>query len=112
MPNLVAGKTIGMMSLTESGGDSDAEGDMKSFARRDRDVCRITGQKMWASRANEADVGVLLCKTDHDAGAKSVTAFIVQPKKFLDRKATPIDFMGLSKWMLTNVVTLLMHLAN
>jgi hypothetical protein len=35
-PNLVAGKTIGMMSLTESGGGSDAEGNMKTFAQARR----------------------------------------------------------------------------
>ncbi|MBB3181089.1 alkylation response protein AidB-like acyl-CoA dehydrogenase [Variovorax sp. Sphag1AA] len=34
VPNLVAGKTIGMMSLTESGGSSDAEGNMKTFQAR------------------------------------------------------------------------------
>ena len=34
VPKLVAGQTIGMMSLTESGGGSDAEGNMLTFARR------------------------------------------------------------------------------
>src|SRR5438552_17867573 len=33
VPNLLAGKTIGMMSLTEPGGGSDPEGAMKTFAR-------------------------------------------------------------------------------
>src|SRR5580704_6950827 len=51
VPNLVAGVTIGMMSLTESGGGSDAAGNMQTFARRDGDVYRISGQKMWASMA-------------------------------------------------------------
>jgi isovaleryl-CoA dehydrogenase len=106
VPNLVAGKTIGMMSLTESGGGSDAEGNMKTFARRDGDVYRITGQKMWASMANETDVGVLFAKTDRNAGARGVTAFIVQPKKYPGWKATPIDCLGLSKSMRTNVVFL------
>ena len=106
VPNLLAGKTIGMMSLTESGGGSDAEGNMKTFARRDGDVYRISGQKMWASIANECDVGVLFAKTDRNAGAKGVTAFIVQPKKYPGWKAVPIDTMGLSKSFRTNVVFL------
>jgi alkylation response protein AidB-like acyl-CoA dehydrogenase len=67
VPNLLAGKTIGMMSLTESGGGSDAAGAMKTIARRDGDVYRITGQKMFASIANETDVGVLFAKTEKDA---------------------------------------------
>jgi alkylation response protein AidB-like acyl-CoA dehydrogenase len=106
VPNLIAGKTIGMMSLTESGGGSDAEGNMKTFAKRDGDVYRINGQKMWASMANQCDVGVLFAKTDRNAGAKGVTAFIVQPKKYPGWKADPIDCMGLSKSMRTNVVFL------
>lgn len=106
VPNLIAGKTIGMMSLTESGGGSDAAGNMKTFAKRDGDVYRLNGQKMWASIANECDVGILFAKTDRDAGANGVTAFIVQPKKFPGWNAQPIDCLGLSKSMRTNVVFL------
>lgn len=106
VPNLVAGITIGMMSLTESGGGSDAAGNMQTFARRDGDVYRINGQKMWASMANETDVGILFAKTDRSAGAKGVTAFIVQPRKYPGWKAQPIETMGLSKSMRTNVVFL------
>jgi isovaleryl-CoA dehydrogenase len=61
---------------------------------------------MWASMANQTDVGVLLAKTDRNAGAKGVTAFIVQPKKYPGWTATPIDCIGLSKSMRTNVVAL------
>jgi isovaleryl-CoA dehydrogenase len=106
VPNLLAGQTIGMMSLTESGGGSDAEGSMKTFARRDGDVYRITGQKMWASIANETDVGILFCKTDRDAGAKGVTGFIVEPKKYPGWTAQPIEMLGLSSALRTNVVFL------
>jgi alkylation response protein AidB-like acyl-CoA dehydrogenase len=95
-----------MMSLTESGGGSDAEGNMKTFAKRDGDVYRITGQKMWASMANETDVGVLLAKTDRNAGAKGVTAFIVHPKKYPGWKASRSTCLGLSKSMRTNVLFL------
>jgi alkylation response protein AidB-like acyl-CoA dehydrogenase len=106
VPNHIAGITIGMMSLTEPGGGSDAEGNMKTFARRDGDVYRITGQKMWASIANETDVGVLFARTDRSAGAKGVTAFIVQPKKYPGWKAEPIDCIGLSKSFRTNILFL------
>jgi len=106
VPNLIAGKTIGMMSLTEAGGGSDAAGNMKTVARRDGEVYRLNGQKMWASIANECDVGVLFAKTDLEAGANGVTAFIVQPKKYPGWTAQPIDCMGLSKSFRTNVVFL------
>jgi isovaleryl-CoA dehydrogenase len=106
VPNLLAGKTIGMMSLSESGSGSDAAGAMKTFAKRDGDVYRINGEKMWAWIANETDVGILFAKTDRNAGAKGVTAFIVEPKKYPGFTARPIDMLGMSKAFRTCVVSL------
>ncbi|AJE49178.1 acyl-CoA dehydrogenase family protein [Celeribacter indicus] len=106
VPNLLAGRTIGMMSLSEPGGGSDPLGAMKTVARRDGDVYRINGSKMWASLANETDVGVLVCKTDPDAGAKGVSAFIVEPKKYPGWTAQPVPMLGLSKAFRTNALFL------
>ncbi len=106
VPNLLAGKTIGMMSLSEAGGGSDPLGAMKTIAKRDGDVYRINGSKMWASLANETDVGVLVCKTDPSAGAKGVSAFIVEPKKYPGWTAKPIPMLGLSRAFRTNAVFL------
>jgi alkylation response protein AidB-like acyl-CoA dehydrogenase len=106
VPPLLAGETIGMMALTESGGGSDALGNMKTTAVRDGDVYRLNGSKMFASMANETDVGIVLAKTDLDAGVKGVSAFIVEPKKYLGFDARPIDMHGLSKALRTNAVFL------
>ena len=106
VPPILAGETIGMMALTEAGGGSDALGAMKTTATRDGDVYRLNGSKMFASMANETDVGVLLAKTDPDAGAKGVTAFIVEPKKYPGFEARPIEMHGLSKALRTNAVFL------
>ncbi|MEU6646299.1 acyl-CoA dehydrogenase family protein [Saccharomonospora sp. NPDC046836] len=105
VPPILAGETIGMMSLTESGSGSDAAGAMRTTARRDGDVYKINGEKMWASIANETDVGILLAKTDPEAGARGVSAFIVEPKKYPGFTAEPIDTM-LSKSFRTNAVFL------
>ncbi len=106
VPPLLAGETIGMMSLTESGGGSDALGNMRTTATRDGDVYRLNGSKMWASMANETNVGVLLAKTDPGAGARGVTAFIVEPKRFPGFEARPIEMQGLSNALRTNAVFL------
>jgi alkylation response protein AidB-like acyl-CoA dehydrogenase len=97
VPSLIAGEIIGMMSLTEAGSGSDALGAMKTTATRDGDFYRLNGSKMWATLGNECDAGILLAKTDVNAGAKGVTAFIVEPKKYSGYTAKPIDTMGLSK---------------
>ena len=106
VPPILAGETIGMMALTEAGGGSDALGAMKTTAVRDGDIYRLNGSKMFASKANETDVGVLLAKTDPNTGAKGVTAFIVEPKKYPGFEARPIDMLGLSKALRTNMVFL------
>lgn len=105
VPPLLAGETIGMMSLTEPGGGSDALGNMKTHARRDGDVYRLTGSKMFASMANETDVGVLLARVDPQ-DKRSATAFIVEPKKYPGFEARPIEMHGLSKALRTNAVFL------
>lgn len=106
VPRLLGGEIIGMMSLTESGSGSDALGAMKTTARRDGSVYRLNGSKMWATLGNECDAGILLAKTDPDAGAKGVTAFIVEPRKYPGFTAHPIDMMGLSKAFRTTAVFL------
>jgi alkylation response protein AidB-like acyl-CoA dehydrogenase len=106
VPRLLAGETIGMMSLTEPGGGSDALGNMNTRAARDDDFYVLNGSKMWASMANETDVGILLAKTDPDAGHRGVTAFIVEPKKNPGFEARPIEMHGLSKALRTNAVFL------
>jgi isovaleryl-CoA dehydrogenase len=106
VPNLLAGKTIGMMALTEPGGGSDALGNMRTRAVRDGDVYRLNGSKMFATISNETDVGVLFAKTDPEAGPRGVTAFIVEPKKFPGFDARPITMLGLSKALRTCAVYL------
>lgn len=97
VPDLLAGNTVGMMALTEAGGGSDAAGAMKTVAERDGDVYKLNGSKMWATLGDECDVGILFAKTDPSAGAKGVTAFIVEPKKYPGYTAQVIDTAGLSK---------------
>lgn len=106
VPPLLSGETIGMMSLTESGGGSDPIGNMETVAKRDGDVYRINGSKMWASMANETDVGVLLAKTNVDAGVNEISAFIVEPKKHPGFDARPIEMIGLSRALRTNAIFL------
>ena len=105
VPPLLAGEAIGMMALTEPGGGSDALGNLNTHARRDGDVYRLTGSKMFASMANETDTGVLLARTERD-DPRSATAFIVEPKKYPGFEARPIDMHGLSRALRTNAVFL------
>jgi isovaleryl-CoA dehydrogenase len=81
-------------------------GNMHTRAVRDGDVYRLNGSKMFASMANETDVGVLFAKTEPDAGHRGVTAFIVEPKKYPGFEARPVEMHGLSRALRTNAVFL------
>jgi isovaleryl-CoA dehydrogenase len=97
VPDLIAGRKIGMFALTESGGGSDAAGAMQTTARRRGDVYLLNGSKMWITFSNETDAGLLFAKTDPAAGARGVTAFIVEPKQGSGYRADPIDIPTLSR---------------
>jgi hypothetical protein len=91
IPGLVAGRTIGMWALTESGGGSDAAGNLKTFAERRGDRYVINGRKMFATLADETDTGALLARTDRDAGHRGISAFVVEPRKYPGFAARPVE---------------------
>ncbi|WP_286884198.1 acyl-CoA dehydrogenase family protein [Aneurinibacillus sp. UBA3580] len=78
VPKLIGGEWIGFFGLTEPGGGSDAAGSMKTRAILDGNEYVVNGQKVFASYASVADVGLLFAKTDPDAGHKGISAFIIQ----------------------------------
>ena len=106
VPDLIAGKKIGMFGLTEPGGGSDPAGAMRTTARRDGDVYRLNGSKQWITFAHEADTGVLFAKTDPAAGARGISAFIIEPKRFPGYAAHPIAMKTLSPILASCAVSL------
>ena len=97
VPDLVAGRKIGMFALSEPGGGSDAAGTMMTTALRDGDTYRLNGSKQWVTFADACDTGLLFAKTDPSAGHRGITAFIVEPKTYEGFTANPIAMSGLSK---------------
>ncbi len=97
VPDLVAGRSIGMFALSEAGGGSDPAGAMRTTAVRQGDVYRLNGSKQWITFADAADTGVLFARTDPTAGVRGITAFVVQPKRFEGYRADPIPMGGLSR---------------
>ena len=95
VPDLISGTKIGMFALSEADGGSDPAGAMRTTARRDGDVYRLNGSKMWITFANAADVGVLFAKTDPKVtpAHKGITAFVVEPKMFEGYQVDPIDLL-------------------
>jgi alkylation response protein AidB-like acyl-CoA dehydrogenase len=70
------GEKYAAFGLTESGVGSDVQ-NMTSTARRIGDKYVLNGEKMWISLASKAHHFLVVAKTDPDAGAKGMSAFIV-----------------------------------
>lgn len=80
LPAAAAGVALGAFALTEPMAGSNPA-DMRSTATRDGDGYRLKGSKCFISNAGEADFIVVYAKTDNAAGARGVSAFVVEPAK-------------------------------
>ena len=106
VPDLIAGRKLGMFALTESGGGSDPAGAMKTHAVRDGNRYVLSGSKMWITMANVCDSGVIFVKTDAGAGHRGITAFIIEPKSGPGFRADPVPMSGLSTLFRSNALFL------
>ncbi len=72
------GETLGAFALTEPAAGSNPA-DMTTYAVRDGGGWRIKGTKHFISNADGADFIVVYAKTDRAAGARGISAFVVEP---------------------------------
>ena len=77
LPRLATGEWIGAFALTEAHAGSDAAA-LRSRAERVDGGYRLNGGKAWITSGGEAQLYVVLAKTDPDAGARGITAFVVE----------------------------------
>jgi alkylation response protein AidB-like acyl-CoA dehydrogenase len=91
---LAQGEILGAFCLTEPQAGSDADSIATSAARRGK-MYRLNGTKSWVTNGGEAALYVVFAKTEPSAGAKGVTAFLVEPSFPGFRVARYEDKMGL-----------------
>ncbi len=77
LPKLIAGEHIGALAMSESGSGSDVVS-MRTRATRKRDHYVLNGTKMWITNGPDAHVLIIYAKTDPAAGARGITAFIIE----------------------------------
>jgi len=77
IPKLTTGEWIGCYGLTEPNSGSDPAS-MISTAKEEGDYYLLNGQKTWITNAGIADLAIVYAKTDKEAGARGITAFLVE----------------------------------
>ncbi len=77
LPKLISGEHVGALAMSEPGAGSDVVS-MRTRAERKGDRYVLNGAKMWITNGPVADTLVVYAKTDRTAGARGITAFIVE----------------------------------
>ncbi|MGY4882287.1 UNVERIFIED_CONTAM: isovaleryl-CoA dehydrogenase [Xanthomonas citri pv. eucalyptorum] len=94
LPKLCSGEHVGALAMSEAGSGSDVVSmKLRADARGDRYV--LNGSKMWITNGPDADVLVVYAKTDPDAGARGITAFIVEKGMPGFSTAQKLDKLGM-----------------
>ncbi len=74
---LATGNKLGAYSLSEPQSGSDAS-NMRTYAEKDGADYIINGTKNWVTSGQNSDIVIFFCLTNKDAGAKGVSAFIIE----------------------------------
>jgi isovaleryl-CoA dehydrogenase len=77
LPKLVSGDYIGALAMSEPNAGSDVVSMRLSATYKDG-YYLLNGTKMWITNGPDCDVLVVYAKTEPDAGAKGMTAFLVE----------------------------------
>ena len=98
LPKLISGEHVGALAMSEPGAGSDVvsmklRADLKGSGADARYV--LNGSKMWITNGGDADTLVVYAKTNSDAGAKGMTAFIVEKGFKGFSKGQHLDKLGM-----------------
>jgi isovaleryl-CoA dehydrogenase len=75
LPELISGKHIGALAMSEAGAGSDVVG-MKLKADKSGNGYRLNGTKFWITNGSHADTLVVYAKTGE--GSRGITAFLIE----------------------------------
>jgi isovaleryl-CoA dehydrogenase len=94
LPKLISGEHLGALAMSEAGAGSDVVS-MTLRAERRGDRYVLNGTKFWITNGPGADTLVVYAKTDPEAGARGITAFLVEKGFKGFRCAQKLDKMGM-----------------
>ncbi|MBI2296198.1 MAG: isovaleryl-CoA dehydrogenase [Betaproteobacteria bacterium] len=94
LPKLISGEHVGALAMSEPNAGSDVVS-MRLKAERRGERYVLNGTKMWITNGPDADVLVVYAKTDPAAGARGITAFIIEKTFKGYSTAQKLDKLGM-----------------
>jgi isovaleryl-CoA dehydrogenase len=94
LPKLVSGEHVGALAMSESNAGSDVVS-MRLRADKRGECYVLNGTKMWITNGPDCDTLVVYAKTDPEAGARGITAFIVEKGMKGFSVAQKLDKLGM-----------------
>src|SRR5438876_3015850 len=94
LPKLISGEHVGALAMSEPGAGSDVVG-MRTRAEKKGDRYVLNGSKMWITNGPEAETLVVYAKTDPSAGARGISAFIIEKGFAGFSTAQKLDKLGM-----------------
>lgn len=77
LPKMASGELVGAIAMTEPGTGSDLQ-NVRTLARREGDHYVLSGQKVFITNGQNANLVVVVCKTDKEEGAKGISLLVVE----------------------------------
>jgi isovaleryl-CoA dehydrogenase len=94
LPDLISGEHVGSLAMSEAGAGSDVVSmTLRAEKRGDRYI--LNGTKFWITNAPHADTLVVYAKTDPDAHARGITAFLIEKTMPGFSVSKKLDKMGM-----------------
>ncbi len=94
LPKLISGEHIGALAMSEPNAGSDVVS-MRLRAEQRGGRYTLNGSKMWITNGPEADTLVVYAKTDAAAGARGITAFLIERGMRGFTTAQKLDKLGM-----------------
>src|SRR5438067_2854690 len=94
LPDLISGAHVGALAMSEPEAGSDVVA-MRLRADRKGDHYVLNGTKLWITNGHVADTLVVYAKTRPDAGARGITAFLIEKGMKGFRPAQKLDKLGM-----------------
>ena len=94
LPRMARGEVITAICMTEPGAGSDLQG-VKTTARRDGNHYVVNGQKTFITNGQNADLMIVVAKTDPSKGAKGTSLILVEADRPGFSRGRNLEKLGL-----------------